>query len=174
MSAKATKRVFDAGVFFRRLAALVALWWALDEGRANGWWFAPFIIAGALVIHRALPASESRWRWSLVGLLRFLPYFIAKSIRGGWDVSRRAFCRTLPLDPLMIDYTTRLRNPTARLFFTHVISLLPGTLSADARGDVIRVHALTGPESEVRAATAELEALVAALFGESLAPEGRS
>jgi multicomponent Na+:H+ antiporter subunit E len=173
MSAKSNKGEYDAGAFLRRLATLAALWWVLDEGRADGWWFAPAIIAGALLIHWVLPPAQSRWRWSVAGLLRFLPYFAAKSLHGGWDVSRRAFCRDIPLEPLMLDYPTRLRNPTARLFFTHVISLLPGTLSADSRGDAISIHALIGPESEVRAATAELEARVADVFGESLAPESR-
>ncbi len=174
MAAKFSMGLHDAGAFLRRLAVLAGLWWILDEGRMDGWWFAPAIIAGALLIQYVLPAAESRWGWSAVGALRFIPYFLKQSIHGGWDVSRRAFLREISLDPSMFEYPSRLSNPTARLFFTHVISLLPGTLSADARGNTIRIHALTGAEPELRASAELLEARVADLFGETLASEARS
>lgn len=163
----------DAGAFLRRLAALAAMWWVLEEGRTDGWWFAPAIIAGAMLTHLLLPAPASNWRWSFAGILRFIPYFLKQSIHGGWDVARRAFLRDLPLSPSLLEYPTRLQQPTARLFFTHVISLLPGTLSADTRGGIIVVHALTGSAAELHAATAALEARVAALFAEPLAAEVR-
>lgn len=174
MAAHSSIGLHDAGAFLRRLAVLAALWWVLEEGRTDGWWFAPAIIAGAMLIHLVLPAPESSWRWSFTGMLRFIPYFLKQSILGGWDIARRAFMREIPLAPSMLEYPARLRNPTARLFFTHVISLLPGTLSADSRDGVILIHALIGSEPELRAATAKLEARVADLFGESLAPEVRS
>lgn len=174
MAANSSIGLHDAGALLRRLVVLAAIWWVLDEGRTDGWWFAPAIIAGAMLIHLVLPAPESTWRWSLAGVLRFIPYFLWQSIHGGWDIARRAFMREMPLEPSMLDYPSRLRNPTARLFFTHVISLLPGTLSTDSRDGTIRIHALIGSAPELRAATAELEARVADLFGDSLAPEVRS
>jgi multicomponent Na+:H+ antiporter subunit E len=174
MDAASSRGVRDAGALLRRLVVLAALWWVLDEGRTDGWWFAPAIIAGALTIHLLLPPLESRWRWSAAGLFRFIPFFLAQSILGGWDVARRVFLREMPIDPSLLEYPSRLRNPTARLFFLHVISLLPGTLSADARGATITIHALTGREAALRAATRRLEARVADLFGEPAAPEPRA
>lgn len=173
MAANSSRGLRDAGALVRRLFVLTALWWILDEGRTDGWWFAPAIISGALLIHLVLPAPESNWRWSLPGALRFIPFFLLQSIHGGWDVSRRAFTRDMPIAPSMLEYPSRIQNPTARIFFTHVISLLPGTLSADSRGSVIRIHALTGSEAELRDATAKLEERVAGLFAEPLTTEAR-
>jgi multicomponent Na+:H+ antiporter subunit E len=53
------------------------------------------------------------------------------------------------------------------LVFIDSISLLPGTLSADLRGDLVTVHALD-VRTDVVEGLATLERRVAALFGESL------
>ncbi|MCS6770696.1 MAG: Na+/H+ antiporter subunit E [Kiritimatiellae bacterium] len=158
-----------SAAWLRRTAIFAALWWILDEGRLSGWWFAPAIIAGALAIAALIPQAPCAWRWRPAGLARFVPYFLRESIRGGWDVARIALRPDMPLDPRLIEYRPRLQHPTARLFFTHVISLLPGTLSADLRRDVIVVHSISGSEEELLDATAGLERRVADLFGEPLA-----
>ena len=168
MGAETTKRIPAAGAFFRRLAVLVLLWWALDEGRANGWWFGGLVIAGALVARHFFRLEKRVWRFSIFGLLRFVPYFLKLSLNGGWDVARRAFQLRVPLEPSLFSYHARIANPTARLFFTQVISLLPGTLSADLRGSSLKIHALFGTTDELLASAANLEARVADLFGERL------
>jgi multicomponent Na+:H+ antiporter subunit E len=172
MGALPNIRNLAAGAFLRRLFALILLWWVLDEGRTDGWWFGGIVILGALVARRCFPLPETTWRWSLPGLFRFIPYFLKLSIHGGWDVARRAFQRAMPLDPSIFPYRSRIENPTARVFFTHVISLLPGTLSTDLRGRELHIHALFGTAKELLADTADLEARVADLFGERLPDDG--
>lgn len=162
-----------AGLWLRRIAFLFVFWFVLEEGRVNGWWFAPAIIMGALLLQYILPPPTSTWRWTFAGLARFVPYFLWQSLHGGWDVARIALRPCMPLDPKIIEYAPRLRHPTARLFFTHIISLLPGTLSADSRDDTIVIHALSGDENALRAATAKLERRVAELFGVPLEKEVR-
>jgi multicomponent Na+:H+ antiporter subunit E len=149
-----------------RLAVLLSLWWVLDEGRADGWWFGAIIIACALALSFAAPFARAPFRWSITGAARFIPYFLYESIRGGWDVARRAFGGTIRVEPSMLTYATHLRQPTARVFFAHVISLLPGTLSTDLREGEVTIHALAGTEAEIRAGTRALEARIAQLFHE--------
>ena len=160
------------GPMLRRLGALIALWWVLDEGRTDGWWFGALVIAGALYARTFFPLEAKAWRWSLPGLLRFIPYFLLLSLHGGWDVARRAFRREMLLQPSLFSYAIRLKSPTARIFFTHVISLLPGTLSTDLRDGSLQIHALFGAPQELREATARLEARVADLFGEPVGAGG--
>lgn len=161
-----------AAGLFRRLGVLALLWWVLDEGRTDGWGFGVLVIGGALVARRYFPLPDTSWRWSLPGLLRFIPYFLTLSVHGGWDVARRAFQRTMPLEPSLFPYVTRLQNPTARIFLAHVISLLPGTLSTDLRGNALQIHALFGTPDELRASTEKLEHRIGDLFGERPATEG--
>ncbi len=76
-----------------------------------------------------------------VGLLTFIPYFIMLSAMSGIDVLRRTFSRVPRIDPAVFSFKTRLEgNP--RILLANIISLLPGTLSADLQGDEIRVHVL--------------------------------
>jgi len=76
-----------------------------------------------------------------VGALLFIPYFIALSILSGIDVLRRTFSRGPRINPDILTYTTGLRG-SSRILLTNVISLLPGTLSADLKEDRINIHVL--------------------------------
>ena len=64
----------------------------------------------------------------------------------------------------MIRYTSRLPAGTPRVFFANVISLCPGTVSAQMRNDRLRIHVLDARQPVDRR-LAELEQVVATLFG---------
>ena len=75
-------------------------------------------------------------------MARFLPFFIWESIRGGIDVALRVLAPTPRVAPGFHDYTITLESEPARLLFANTVSLLPGTLSADVKDDLVRVHSL--------------------------------
>ncbi len=100
-------------------------------------------------------------------LLAFAPFFVWESILGGLDVARRVLGPSLRIDPSLVSYRTRLKDPAARVAFLDSISLLPGTLSADFRNCVAEVHALDS-DLAVVAGLKRLEGQVARLFGERL------
>jgi multicomponent Na+:H+ antiporter subunit E len=95
--------------------------------------------------------------------MRFLVYFARYSVMGGLDVARRALHPQLPLTPGFHEHTLRLTLAPARTFFVSVVSLLPGTLSANFHGERVTVHVLdtTQPVAEQLQA---LEGVVATLF----------
>lgn len=159
-------------------AALFALaWMTLAEGQAKGWAIPLLGVAAATLASLAL-LPPGRGRWRLPGLLRFLPFFLHRSVHGGIDVARRALDPRLPIDPGPIVYTVRLPAGAARTFFAGVLGLLPGTLGTELRGRRLRVHALDR-RLPVAATLRELEERVADLFGVPLAeaadarPDGR-
>jgi len=125
----------------------------------------PAVIAASWAHSRL--SSPGRKALSARGILRLLPFFIRESFRGGIDVARRVIGWQLDVEPGVFDYQFRLAAPVERVLFVVLVSLLPGTLSADLQGDRMRIHTL-----DLRVdATAELdrlERLVAACFGESL------
>lgn len=174
---------FDAtgrrGVLLRggmvRAALLALLWWVLTEGDPAGWWFGTPVVALATLASLALlPPAASRWRWR--GALRFIAFFLWQSWRGGVDVAWRALDPRLPLDPQVLQYPLRLPAGLVRVLLVNTVSLLPGTLSADLRGDSLRVHALAGGP-QVWQSLQRVEVAVAGLFGLALPPgatdEGR-
>jgi len=81
------------------------------------------------------------WLISPLGVIRFLPYFLITAIRGGWDVARRVFFRTVPVAP---DFITieHDRDERKTLLLAWIISLLPGTASCVIREETIVVHVL--------------------------------
>ena len=146
-----------------RLLLLLLFWWVLTQGEPASWAIGIPTVLFATIISLWLSASSS-WEWRLNAFLRFVPFFAYCSLKGGVDVACRAFSPSLPLAPAMLDYSLRLREGTARVFFANVVSLLPGTLSADIRGDTLMVHVLdnTLPVFEQ---LQRLEVAVARLFG---------
>ncbi|MFO7766051.1 MAG: Na+/H+ antiporter subunit E [Pelovirga sp.] len=127
--------------FTLRLGACLLLWWVLTGGSLTSWIIGIPISALALWVMESAPQTEN-WQMSLSGLLRFIPYFLLQSVRGGIDVARRAYSPSLPLDPTVIDFPVSLPPGRPRVFFLNSISLLPGTLSVDLSDTTIKVHVL--------------------------------
>ena len=152
------------GRFAFRTVLFTLLWWILTEGAMNSWLAGALVIVFAVLASRALLPGVS---WALPGIVRFVPFFLWRSLYGGADVARRALHPRLPISPGLLDYRWRLPPGLPRVFMANTVSLLPGTLSAELDDAHLRVHVL----DETGAFAAELqvvEARVAKLFGLSL------
>ncbi len=138
-------------------------WWVMVEGRPGSWGVgAPVALAAAVVAALVVPPPR-RWPNPLA-LLGFAAFFAVQSLRGGWDVALRALSPAMPLSPGFAELRTTLPEGAARVLLADVISLLPGTLTVELEGDLIRLHGLDlGPGLE--AGVRELERRVAALHG---------
>jgi multicomponent Na+:H+ antiporter subunit E len=100
-------------------------------------------------------------RWA--GILPFVGFFLRHSALGGWDVARRVMWPQLTIDPGFVSYRTSLPDGAERNLFLSVISLLPGTLTAQFDGDAVRVHAID-VESDLEAELVLLEHRIAGMF----------
>jgi multicomponent Na+:H+ antiporter subunit E len=129
---------------------------------------------GIAVVAAAFGAALAAWltpavpvRLRLGSLPAFMTFFLIESFRGAVDVAWRALRRDLPIDPHLVHYRVSLPPGPARTLLAGVVSLLPGTLTADTTDDgaSLTVHAIAAdPQRSVRA----LEAKVAALYGVTL------
>jgi multicomponent Na+:H+ antiporter subunit E len=148
----------------RRVAMFALLWAILTGGEAGSW------LIGAPVIVFAAWVSLTVWAvapLSLRGLARFLPWFAWQSVAGASDVAIRAFRPRMPLQPGLVRHRVRLPPGASRVALANVISMLPGTLSADLDGEEVLVHALD-TSHDVHEMILDLEPRVAAVFGLSL------
>lgn len=138
------------------------LWLVFGDGSLSSWVVgAPVIVFAVLVSRYLAPLRVPRF--NPFYLVVFFPVFLQLSMAGGVDVARRALSREVRLAPGLLEYPLRLAPGAPRVFFMLLITLLPGTLSADTDGDRLSVHVLdTGQEN--RAALASLEDKVARLF----------
>ncbi|HNQ87436.1 MAG TPA: Na+/H+ antiporter subunit E [Verrucomicrobiota bacterium] len=146
-----------------RAGGMALLWLGLNGLDGSSWIVGgPVVLAAAWISVRLLPAFS--WRWSAGGALAFAAYFLLESVRGGWDVARRAFSPRLALSPAIVCHSFHLPPGPARLFFCSAISLLPGTAVVAIAEESLCIHVLDGSprvEEELRA----LERHVGVLFG---------
>lgn len=153
-----------------RGSLLALVWWALAEGAVDRW--IPVIVAVVAATGVSLLlVPPGRGRWSAGGLVRFIPYFLAGSVRGGVDVAWRALHPRLPVHPGWIEYPLRLPPGPSQVFFANAVSLLPGTLSAELRRGCLKVH-LLDRTIPARARLEALESRVAAIWALELGPAG--
>lgn len=153
-------RTFSFREFGLRLLALCLCWWAITEGDLAALPIGLPAIAIALLLCSRMPWSPTL---RLTGFLRFLPIFLWRSLAGGIDVATRALTPRMRLAPSLVEYRTSLAAGLPRVVFANVISLLPGTLSAELNDDVLCLHLLFDAavdETEL----GRLEVAVARLF----------
>lgn len=151
-----------------RSGLFAVLWWALTEG-AGGWGFGAAVVVLVSAVSLWL-ANPGRRFGSLRGTLRFVPFFLGQSLRGGVDVAYRAFHPRLPIAPAWRVYSLRLPEGPARVFMMTALTLTPGTLSVEAEGDNLRIHVLDG-RLPIAQTFHRLETRVAHAFGVHLAAD---
>jgi multicomponent Na+:H+ antiporter subunit E len=166
------KPVFEnavSRVVLTRTLLFALVWWALSDGSAQSWWVGAPAVALAVITSVALLAPVPLVWWQL---LKFVPVFLWRSLQGGADVAWRALDPRLPIAPRMIDYPLRLPSGLPRVMLVNIMSLLPGTLSAELHGQVLKVHVLDG-RGDVLPELEALERSVARISGVTLAPAER-
>lgn len=150
-------------IFVYHLSLHLVLWVLLTGGPAASWVVgAPVAVLAAWA--GAAMAPERSWRLRPLGAIVFLAFFLRHSLRGAWDVGRRALLPSLPVAPGRLQYACGLPSGTPRTVFANAVSLLPGTLFVADRDGTIELHAVDSG-LPVERELAMLEARVAALFG---------
>ncbi len=149
-----------------RAVLFALLWWVLTDGEMNSWLVgAPVVLSATLASVMLLPPFS----WSLMGIIRFVPFFLWRSLRGGMDVARCALHPRLPISPGLFDYLFRLPPGLPRVFMANTVSLLPGTLSLELGANYLQVHVLD-ERKDFLSELEKVEQRVAAIFGISLPP----
>jgi multicomponent Na+:H+ antiporter subunit E len=151
--------------WLRRVVLFAALWWILSGGVRDSW------LLGAPLAVLAAWLSLGLWRPTAIswtGLLRFIPYFAKQSLAGATDVALRALRPSMPLHPGLVRHRLRLPPGAPRVAIANVITMLPGTLSADLDGSEVVIHALD-TRHDLHEMVLDLEPRIAAVFGASLA-----
>ena len=124
------------------LMTFAFLWWLMTDGQPSSWLIGiPAILFATWVFMRLNP--QPGHYLSLVGLLRFIPFFLIESLRGGIDVAARTLHPRLRIKPGFYRYPLKLEDRLQRLFFVNCVNLLPGTLTADIHEDCIEIHLLS-------------------------------
>ena len=123
------------------LGLFAGLWWVISGGSSGSWLIGLLAVALAVWASRRLH-RPSGVRISGLGLLKFAPFFLWESLRGGIDVALRTLSPRMRIEPGFLRYRTQLQSEPARILFANCVSLLPGTLASDLRQDWLEIHSL--------------------------------
>ncbi len=138
---KVKDRMIDGPTVVSRVLLFSIIWWALTDGAAGSWWIGVPAVACTSIASVALVPPVGLVWWEVMG---FVPFFLWHSLKGGADVAWRAFHPRMPITPELIEYSLRLPHGLPLVMLVNTVSLLPGTLSADLDGRVLKIHVLDG------------------------------
>lgn len=145
-----------------RVAVVLMGVWLLLSG-LQAWWLGLGLAALGGVVGATLAPGDA-YPWRPLRLAGFVAWFLHASLLGGVDVARRVFRTRVDVSPCFGHWCTGLPPGQPRTLLASLLSLLPGTLTADIDGDrgVLLVHGLAPSALD---SVPVLEARVAGLFG---------
>ncbi len=95
---------------------------------------------------------------SLVATVLYVGYFLFELIKANLAMATLVLKPSLPVRPAIVRVRTRLKNPIARLLLANSITLTPGTLSVEMKGEWLYIHWVVAEATEVDAATRAIAA----------------
>lgn len=140
---------------------MTAALWALLSGN-SGWYLG--VPAVLLATSTAAALNTRPWTLRLQHLPSFSLFFLYNSLRGGWDVARRALRRSAPVAPAWARHELRTEDLGVRLALSAIVGLLPGTLASHFDETHLHIHLLDGG-SDWQGTVRRLEQLLIRLSG---------
>jgi len=104
----------------------------------------------------------------LFNILKFIVVFLIALIKSNIDVARRVLSPSLPINPGIVKFKTKLTKNFAKMVLANSITLTPGTLTIDVVGDTFYVHWIdtltTNPEEAYKEIAEEFEEILLKIF----------
>jgi multicomponent Na+:H+ antiporter subunit E len=94
--------------------------------------------------------------------------FIIALIRANFDVARRVLTPSLPINPGIVKFKTKLKTDYSKMVLANSITLTPGTLSVDIIDDTFYIHWIdvqtTDPEKAYKDIAWQFEKILLKIF----------
>jgi len=143
-------------VFILAFLTWLSLTWTLDTPSVVIGVFAAIIASaffGRLVsVSFAKILNPVRWFWFLV----YIPVFLWEMIKANLDVAYRVLSPRLPINPGIVKIKTKLKSELAQTVLANSITLTPGTMSVDIKGDNLFVHWIDVKHHDVEGASSAI------------------
>jgi len=93
---------------------------------------------------------------SLAYCIAYLFVFLVALIRSNLDVALRVLSPKLPINPGIVKVKTSLNSKTGRLILANSITLTPGTLTVETKGEHYYIHWIDVSTADVEKASHEI------------------
>lgn len=124
-----------------RLPVFWIFWGSLSEGEALWSWGLPTAVLATAVSLAAVPPMLTPFRTTL-HTLSLVPRLFLEALVSGWDVARRAFLPSRPLDPDIIDVRIGCGEQAVAIAIGYAATVMPGTLALEVDRCSVRIHVI--------------------------------
>jgi len=123
------------------------------------------LIAGGVIVvlltliffRKAATFSEFQITFkSLIYSIAYMFVFLVALLRSNLDVAFRVLNPKLPINPGIVKVRTSLNSKTGRLILANSITLTPGTLTVETKGDYYYIHWIDVTTQDVEKASHEI------------------
>ena len=123
---------------------LFVLWMALSMSLATDNIIIGALISGGVALFYTLVFKGERdAEWLRpIGLLEYLFVLIKSLIISNVQISRRILSPKMQITPAIVAIPTRLKSDWKKLLLANSITLTPGTLTLDIKGDMLYIHVI--------------------------------
>ncbi len=88
----------------------------------------------------------------------YIFYLFISIVKSNFDVARRVIQPKIPINPGIVKVKTKLKSPIGRMILANSITLTPGTLSVDVKGDHYYIHWIDVSDIDEQGATQKIVA----------------
>ena len=147
------------------------LHWILWSGKFDAFHLSLGVISCALVTFMSHDLYFKRKKVSskilveAVRFIKYVPWLFYQIVLSNIHVASLVLSPSMPIDPKMIRYKTRLKSDISLATLANSITLTPGTITADIHEGEFYVHALSKKVAD-DLMTGEMEDKVAYIFEE--------
>lgn len=153
------------------LFSILFLHWIIWSGKFDAFHLSLGVISCALVTFMSHDLYFKRKKVSskilveAVRFIKYVPWLFYQIVLSNIHVASLVLSPSMPIDPKMIRYKTRLKSDISLATFANSITLTPGTITADIHEGEFYVHALSKKVAD-DLMTGEMEDKVAYIFEE--------
>jgi len=101
-------------------------------------------------------------------MIWYLFIFIVALIKSNLDVARRVLTPSLPINPGIVKFKTKLTTDYSKMVLANSITLTPGTLTVDVIDDTFYIHWIdvktTDPEKAFTEIAEQFEKILLKIF----------
>jgi multicomponent Na+:H+ antiporter subunit E len=146
--------------FLNLWLTLLLIWLMANGTLASDTVLTGVVITAAIALaFSAFSRVYSVVRWSprvIYTYLLYLGVFLYELVKANLNVMRYVFSPNIDIHPGIVEIKTQLQSPMGRLALANSITLTPGTLVVDMRGDSLFIHWINVTATDPVAATREV------------------
>jgi len=147
-------------LFFNIWLTLLFVWLVANHSLAPEVVITGALLAALLAIAFApFSGAYAHIRWSprvLLNVVLYFAVFIEELVKANISVLMLVMSPRIHIHPGIVEIQTKLKSPIGRLVLANSITLTPGTLVVDIKGDTLFIHWINVSAREPIAATRQI------------------